>query len=168
MVHYISKSNVWIFSFFFYIDIIKNIYIKKPFSFCIYKVDFQKWSILGFFLQHDWYLTSATGLWLFTTPVFIYTELVNKHTCTSLNVFSVSVSFFPWTNCTCIGKALLRRRKKKIFIQRLYNFKTVLKKSNFYLEQNCIENSEKLMQLTRSHLTFIWWKLIGLGWWNSN
>lgn len=121
-----------------------------------------------FYNMIDIWHHNASGLWLFTTPVFIYAELVNKHTCTSLNVFSVSVSFFPWTNCTCIGKALLRRRKKKIFIQRLYNFKTVLKKSNFYLEQNCIENSEKVMQWTRSQSTFIWWKLIGLGWWNSN
>lgn len=57
---------------------------------------------------------NATGLWLFTTPVFIYAELhvVPRNTCTSLNVFSVS-EFFPETNCTCIGKALLRRRKKK-------------------------------------------------------
>lgn len=89
----------------------------------------------GFFYNMiDIWHHNATGLWLFTTPVFIYAELVNKHTCTSLNVFSVSVSFFPWTNCTCIGKALLRRRKKK-YSSRGYiiNYKTVFKKEQFLL-----------------------------------
>lgn len=123
-------------------------------------------------LQHDWYLTSCYRFMI----VHYNSFYLRRTTCSTqkyLHVFELrwtyfQYQFFPETNCTCIGKALLRRRKKKIFIQRLYNFKTVLKKSNFYLEQNCIENSEKVMQWTRSQSTFIWWKLIGLGWWNSN
>lgn len=69
------KKQCLNFKFFFYIDIIKNMYIKKPFSFCIYKVDFQKRSILGFFFT-TWLISDIIMLQVYGCLLhqFLFTQ----------------------------------------------------------------------------------------------
>lgn len=100
----IFQKAMFKFLVFFHYWYHKNIYIKKLFSFCIYKVDFQKWSILGFFFT-TWLISDIIMLQVYDVYyTSFYLRRTSKQTYLHFveRIFSIS-EFFPWTNCTCIG-----------------------------------------------------------------